>query len=393
MSTMCYHPAESLPLGDSVQELPITMISSICIQGYRGFNRFEMSELGRLNLLVGTNNSGKTSVLEALHLLTSRGDPMSLWQLLWRRGERVSGSMNQRQPQAELDVSHLFTGHETHVGSEFTLSAKNQTPERTVTFSIAELTKRDRQQLLDTEGGAIPSRLVLHIKGNPAPPVETIPLTRSGGILPDALDAPPRRRRHRRSEENSSLFIATESLDSDDLVSFWDKIALTSDEEIVLQALRLLHPGIERIAAQAAMQYYGGHFRGGFIVKLKDHDQPIPIGSMGDGMWRMLSMAIAITQCKGGVFLVDEIDTGLHYTVMSDMWKLIFEASKALDVQVFATTHSFDCIETLANICVGGDLFSGNAVTLQRIETGRPKAVPYTEKEIRVASERGVEVR
>lgn len=65
------------------------MISSIHIEGYRGFSQFDMAGLGRVNLLVGTNNSGKTSVLEALYLLTSQGDPLALYQLLQRRGERL----------------------------------------------------------------------------------------------------------------------------------------------------------------------------------------------------------------------------------------------------------------------------------------------------------------
>ena len=65
------------------------MIHSIEIEGYRGFDRFEMADLGLINLLVGGNNSGKTSVLEAIYLLTSRGDPGSIWQLLWRRGEQL----------------------------------------------------------------------------------------------------------------------------------------------------------------------------------------------------------------------------------------------------------------------------------------------------------------
>jgi AAA15 family ATPase/GTPase len=138
-------------------------------------------------------------------------------------------------------------------------------------------------------------------------------------------------------------------------------------------------------------RYYGSSFRGGFIIKRRGYDQPIPIGSMGDGMWRMLAMAIAITQCRGGVLLIDEIDTGLHYTVMSDMWRLISGAAQELDVQVFATTHSFDCIQSLATVCVSTNARS--AVTLQRIETGRRKAIPYSEAEIKIAAERQIEVR
>jgi len=369
------------------------MISSIQIEGYRGFQHFEMEGLGRLNLLVGTNNSGKTSVLEALHLLTSRGDPMALWQLLWRRGERLPGERNPRHVTPELDVSHLFTGHEAHVGSNFTLSAKNETPERHVTFTIGELSQKKREELLASgEASPITSRLVLRIKGVPPAPVSTLSLTRALGISPDVFEAPPRRLRRRAgTEESPSQFITTESLDSDDLVSLWDKVALTPSENLVLRALQFLDHDIERIAAQSSAQAYF-QTRGGFIIKRSGNEQPIPIGSMGDGMWRMLAMAIAITQCKGGVLLVDEIDTGLHYTVMSDMWRLIFGAAKDLDVQVFATTHSFDCIHSLASVCLS-DTDSANAVTLQRIEMGKRKAIPYSESEIRVAAEKNIEVR
>lgn len=365
------------------------MISSIQIEGYRGFQRFEMSGLGRLNLLVGTNNSGKTSVLEALQLLTSRGDPVALWQLLWRRGERLHGGRNTGNMPPELDVCHLFTGHDQHVGSKFTLSAKNETPERSVAFSINELSAKERKEMGET--GPITSRLVLQIKGHPSSPVSNIPLTRAGGIGPGVLESPARSIRRRASEANPSQFITTESIDSEDLVSLWDKVALTPNEDLVLRALRFLDPDIERIAAQSSSPSYFG-VRGGFIIKRRDYEQPIPIGSMGDGMWRMLAMAIAITQCKGGVLLVDEIDTGLHYTVMSDMWRLIFGAAKDLDVQVFATTHSFDCIHSLAAVCVS-DTDAKNAVTLQRIEMGKSKAIPYSESEIRVAAEKNLEVR
>src|SRR5437660_11295964 len=113
------------------------MISSIQIRGYRGFEGFEMSGLERINLLVGTNNSGKTSVLEAIYILMARGDPWALWQVLWRRGER---GVERGSNRVEVDVSHLFYGHDAHIGSQFYLSAKNQTPEPSVSFRVSEIT-------------------------------------------------------------------------------------------------------------------------------------------------------------------------------------------------------------------------------------------------------------
>jgi hypothetical protein len=369
------------------------MISSIQIRGYRGFADFEMTCLERVNLLVGTNNSGKTSVLEAIYLLASRGDPVALWQVLWRRGERVSGGVDRGDRPVELEVAHLFNGHDLHLGSKFVLVAKNQTPERQVTFSIGEI--KPEQTPTGTVGvnHVAPSRWGLHIKGTPAPSFSVLPLSRSGGVSSDALQTPRRLRGKGMSGDEGEIpsqFITAESLDGSELISLWDKVALTPSENRVLQALRFLDCDIERIAAQAGSQHY--FERGGFIIKLKGREHPIPIGSMGDGMWRMLAMAIAIAHCKGGVLLVDEIDTGLHYTVMTNMWRLVFGAAKELDVQVFATTHSSDCIKSLAELCYMETDVAEN-VALQRIDRGKSKAIPYTADEIEIAAEKQIEVR
>ena len=366
------------------------MISSIQIRGYRGFEDFEMGGLERINLLVGTNNSGKTSVLEALYLLTSRGAPWALWQVLSRRGERLL----ERDPNniPEMDVCHLFRGHDLHMGAKFVLAATNQTPERHLTFTIGEMSEDHTSKTTVREGVQLASRLGLHVKGVPAPAVAVIPLTRAGGVTADSLDLPRRVRVRSFDQETPSQFITTESLSGNELVGLWDRVALTSNEERVLLALQFLEPGIERIAAQAASPNYYAAQRGGFILRMQGHERPVPIGSMGDGMWRMMAMAIAIAQCKGGVLLVDEIDTGLHYTVMAKMWRLIYGAAKELDVQVFATTHSYDCIKSLAELCYT-ETDARENVTLQRIEVGNPKAIPYTEDEIEIAAEKNIEVR
>lgn len=369
------------------------MIHSLKIEGYRCFGNLEMSGLGRINLLVGTNNSGKTSVLEALNLLTSAGDINALWQVSWRRGERLFPE--ERDPRAgqntEIDFRHLFAGHDLHPGSKFSISAQNQTPERSVVFEIGEPTK-DELNVMVAQTNIRPS-LMLRIKGTPIPLVPFLPLSSKEGLSSDAFQFSARRRRVR-NESAKTVFISTESLSADDLIPLWDKIALTPDESLVLRALQFLDQDIERIASQpsALSPYYNPAFRGGFKIKLKGIEQPVPIGSMGDGIWRMLAMAITITQCKGGVLLVDEIDTGLHYTVMSEMWKLIFGAAKEFDVQVFATSHSYDCVHSLAKICVNGQE-DNNSVTLQRIEPGKTKAIPYSEKEIELAASRNIEVR
>ncbi len=118
----------------------------------------------------------------------------------------------------------------------------------------------------------------------------------------------------------------------------------------------------------------------------------IPIGSMGDGIWHILGLALNIVQSMDGILLVDEIDTGLHHTVMESVWKFICDATKRYNVQVFATTHSRDCYQSLAAIC-RDSVSDKSEVTIQRIERGRDCAVSYTEQEIIAAAKRDIEVR
>jgi len=256
-------------------------------------------------------------------------------------------------------------------------------------FTLSEL--KTEKTVGATKGQRlISSRVGLDVKGTPAPMIKQMPLTQFGGLDSDVLQSPRRLRRELLSEFPAQ-FITAESLDGSELISLWDKIALTENEDRVVAALKFLDVDVERIAPQSA----GGQFfytRGGFILKVAHYPHPIPIGTMGDGMWRMLAMAIAIAHCKEGVLLVDEIDTGLHYTVMTNMWRLIFGAAKELNVQVFATTHSSDCIRSLAELCYEETDVAEN-VALQRIERGNPVAVPYTADEIEMAAMNRVEVR
>ena len=373
------------------------MISSIHIEGFRGFERFDMDELGRVNLLVGTNNSGKTSLLEALHLLTSQADPRALWQILWRRGEKAIERTRQADV-AEVDVSNLFTGHELQVNAKFALSALNQHPEQILQFEVAELTEKERRRVRLSEDGL--PKLALRVKGSPQPVTDLIPLSASGMLSAEFLDTP---RGFSGSPSRNFVsrvrYVTTDVMDADDLVEMWNVLALTPGEELVLGALQCIDPDIERIAAISTPfsrhYWHRGSSRSGFIVKHKRFDKPVPIGSMGDGIWRLFSLAIAITQCQGGVLLVDEIDTGLHYTAMSDMWKLIVEAAIKFNVQVFATTHNYDCLNSLASSADTSyqDLFTDLTVSVQRIERDNNHAVSYTEEEIKKAIQHFVEIR
>ncbi|MBU0623362.1 MAG: ATP-binding protein [Candidatus Thermoplasmatota archaeon] len=368
------------------------MLRDLTIDGFRGFEHFEMCDLGRVNLLVGTNNSGKTSVLEAIQMLTT-GHMRSIWGALSRRGERLVDESDRRLRE-EVDVCHLFHGHAMEVGSEFRLSGVNDLTGGSLTATIQERPfDEDSQSPLFEEEEDYTGPLGLLLKGEGFVRVdEKLPLSRRGGLSSDVT------RRLRSTPDESMLstrYITTASMSPDEIVSLYENVVLKPEEDRVIQALKTIEPTIERIATTSKGARFSRGYpgeRGGIVVKCAGVDQRIPIGSLGDGIWRMLGLALALVHAENGVLLVDEIDTGLHFGVMSDMWKLVSETAIRLNVQVFATTHSGDAVDSLAAIS-RADVSEGSDVTIQRLERDEHRAVAYNEQEIVVAAERGTEVR
>lgn len=365
------------------------------IENFRAFERFELDGLGRVNLLVGENNSGKTSVLEAIDLLASRGDLVHIWETLARRGEApddsATGTAN------EVDVTHLFYGHEP---GSFVIRVSDANG-RTSLAAELTLSRMDPAQvaLLPPDGSAFERLRSLYKRAPGYGGTLTISSESDSGSSTTAglpvglggrLDLDSARMFETRDRPTTTArFLTTHSLNADLAAQLFGQIALEDDESSVIQALRSIEPGIERIALVSRSPTGD---RGGLAVRLAGVPRRVPIGSLGDGIWRLLALTLCLVRAKGGVLLVDEIDTGMHYSVLSKMWKLVMETAERLDVQVFATTHSRDCYESLAAIC-REEPEGLSRVSIQRLERDKTRAVAFTEREIVLAAERGIEVR
>ncbi len=361
------------------------MLKSLKIENFRCFPSFEMKQLGRLNLIVGTNNSGKTSILEAIQLLTSQFNLELLRDEMIGRGEYILN--DERNPEIavrrnvrELDICHLFYGHEIDVGSGFSISGDNLDRKEAIFVSI------ENSGQLDLFEDIREFVLSIQYSGKEYEDIK-LPLSPEESLSLDYV-------RRIRRDNNLGLktqFITSSSMKPEDMINLFNRLVLTAEEDFVVEALRTIEPKIERIAP-GDIKYREPSSRIGFRVRLSDNDKPIPIGSMGDGIWRMLAIALAIVNTKNGVLLIDEIDTGLHFTVMSDMWKMIWETAKRLNVQVFATTHSNDCWTSLADIA-NAENPSEEGIAIHRIEKGKQNSIVFTERQIAIAAERNIEVR
>jgi len=373
------------------------MIEALRIRGYRCFPDFRIRGLGQVNLLVGRNCSGKTALLEAVEAVTAHGPQLArVWAPLLRRGERLPEHGDRPSRFTEYDVSHLFFGHTIGIGAKFEIEGESRAayPALRVTIvqrardSYAGPTGLFPEDEFDAEGSPVePVGLSIGLSGSPEPLL--VPITSRGGLRPRAL-GPTYDRLAPDEDVRNTTYVSPDSLTAFTASQYWKSIALTTEEHLVVEALRVLQPDVARVAFVDPPRREGASGRGGLLVLFKGAERPVPIGSLGDGMWRMFCIAVALIRSRAGTLLIDEIDSGLHHSVMENMWWLVLQTAERHDTQVFATTHSSDCVSSLASICRGG---RPGQVSLQRIESGASQAVAYSEEEIWAAARHGIETR
>jgi AAA15 family ATPase/GTPase len=380
------------------------MLQSLKIEGFRGFQSFEMANLGRINLLVGKNNSGKTSILEAIQFLYVQNNLDIFLETISYRGEFSWLESNRTKV---FEICHLFPGHEIIPSKEIIIIGSRESHQESVTISVKSIPiqlslfsdKNDdlnNDNIFDDEEW---NKLLLSIRWSQSQKPIELELLANGTLARDSIRrmASLSRISHKIGIDNKIelKFLTPFSLTSSDMASLFDNIVLSPLEDLIIESLKIIEPKIERIASIGSGKYSTANnlgVRGGFLIKIKNHDQPIPIGSLGDGFWRMLGLVLAMVNLENGILLVDEIDSGLHFTVMTDMWKVVWETAKKLNIQVFATTHSRDCWQSLAEL-ITEEKITDNEITIQRIDRDKEKAVSFNTRQIYLASERDIEVR
>ena len=104
----------------------------------------------------------------------------------------------------------------------------------------------------------------------------------------------------------------------------------------------------------------------------------VPLSAMGEGMTQIARLVLAIASVPDGIVLIDEVENGIHHSVLPDVWRAIDEAAKQFHTQVFATTHSFECIEA-AHQALGPDGFLLHR--LEASDAGKSLWLPLSQME------------
>lgn len=349
------------------------MLKRLQIRNFRGFNALKIDDLGGINLIAGKNNSGKTSLLEAIFLLAGAGnvqmainrnvirgleseenvkqDPF--WKQLFfnlnmRRSIEIKGFRtsraqlileisSKRRPIDEIPVDSTNGSSATNLVDERALVFKYTGPRGKLVKGHIRMGEKDWNWEVEQPTVDIPFHAI-------------ILLSRIRNIREDAKRLA--------------------------------KVRQRKEGDMLLKALRIFEPrlrSLEENSSSGAPMIWGD-------IGLPEL---VPLPVMGDGMTQIARLVLAIASVPDGVVMIDEVENGIHHSVLGDVWQVIDEAANQFRTQVFATTHSIECV-TAAHESLSTDRFR-----LHRLEISdnANRCVTYEPDAIDAAIRHNLEVR
>lgn len=317
------------------------MYTSVSIHGFRCFGGLTVEPLARVNLIAGQNNVGKTALLEALWMLSHPTAPREALRVSqWRdsvdygQGRLFADLFHRYEPGLAVGLESKGSGSRGYRSLNITHQYRSEQP--IIDWSRVPETELEEEAISDfdldnelvfeyTDDTGVKSSTKAWLDVDPAS-ARLRPVLRDSRKMGAKADYPCVFQ-HSHSRYNARR-----------LASLFGAAQLEGYVSSVEKIIRLLEPELERmetITDSRGIPALYGHIGSGL---------PRPMSVTGDGTKRLLALALSFLRLRNGIMLIDEVENGLHYSALVDVWKNLEWLSREFNVQVFATTHSYECI-------------------------------------------------
>lgn len=369
------------------------MIDFIEINNFRCFDEVRVEGFQRINLITGLNNVGKTALLEAIHLSVHSRHIVPFLNALKHqlRVRKASESLNETdfieiQSSGSGGVNLKIESGEKRVSTD-----QNLMNRYSIDFSITStgftFPYEQKYSIIDNE-------LIYEFSINDPSSGLNFEFTDNYredtgyGLLSfsEFVD---------RNLINTTgfpeyLLIQPSVLSGSEITILYGFAIENGKERFIVDALKVFEPLLEDIKIIPSRE------KGAYDIKAKliGQNKFVKFYNLGEGMRRFITVLAAIWSSKDGYLFIDEIENGIHYTRYEHMWKLILESSREANCQVFATTHSLECIQAYNTVISGLDTDDGVLMELYRQKhTGNFTAKVYDRDLLRYSIEYDHEVR
>ncbi|GAB3793721.1 AAA family ATPase [Spirosoma humi] len=332
---------------------------------------------------MGKNNTGKTSVLEAVAIYASTRDEISTIKLLLqRRGEFYTDSRSYLENNLN-SLSALYSDYspkyfESDLGSGIHIGGLDEEAYMRslyIDFRKAYLTLKtddsgretNEYVVAETENDIEQREFRYEIKFSKGLRQTTYSLDNQIVFLSNRSNNAPAQFQYVDSKNQTQQSIPL----------LYSKIALSDKEDVIINALKIVEPDTERFSLIRDDQP---------IIRLKNGEIR-KLSSMGDGVSRVFTIILSMVSSEGTYLLIDEFENGLHYSVQEKLWEIIFYLAERLNIQVFATTHSNDTIKAFGEVANRNPAYSDAQLIQLRNVNDEISAVLFSTQDVEVATE------
>jgi len=361
------------------------MYQSFKINNFKCFRETTLNSLERVNLIAGMNNVGKTALLEALFLHCGAYNPELTLRLNAFRGiELVKFEFGQwvETPWdsvfSEFDTSKIveLVGENEQTGHRILRLRVIRQPEELAKVRRSVQDSSDKHEVIPSFSSEMAQVLELECTEGEQRRKYYLILDQKGPRVEPMPPLPP----------FPAVFLAARVRirPADDAERF-GRLEIVGQQDVLLKALQVIEPRLRRLAVVVV---------GGIPMLHGDIGlgRLLPLPAMGEGMVRLASLVLAIGNTPNGVVLVDEIENGLHHSILPKVWQAVGEVARQFNIQVFATTHSLECIVAAHRAFSEKERYDFRLHRLERVnETIR--AVTYDQETLEAAIETNLEVR
>lgn len=345
-------------------------IRSLTINNYRGIHSLEIKDLKRINVLLGNNNSSKSSVLEAINILMGANEPSLPIQM---NMERSYKGLNQ---------------------SDFAAFFHNMATDKAIDIHAILDNKADLKLSIRYKKERIAEFIPEKIKGIPSTPLSNWGLEyhyndngniHNSSIIYDIEDEKLKIRGDWNETDSRKALLLAPRYDFNEFISHFNQIVTDKEKSYVLKALKNIEPRISDIVVVGNQVMVDAG-----LAKL------IPINLMGDGTRKLFTIITAMYNAKNGIILIDEIDNGLYYKSMKTLWKAVLTMATTFDIQVFVSTHSIDSLNALSELLDKEEVVlqnDVNVITLRKYEEDNITAYNYLFEDFNYLLKREEEIR
>ncbi|MDR3272723.1 MAG: ATP-binding protein, partial [Flavobacteriaceae bacterium] len=173
-------------------------------------------------------------------------------------------------------------------------------------------------------------------------------------------------------------FIAFNSVYEEDIYKLYNNLKTKSDKENLIRTLQV----IDKKITDVELRQNFDDLENVFLLSFENKDEFVPVNYLGDGFKRIFYIALKTLSLKGKRIMIDEIETGIHHSRQKDFWLSIIKICQEMDVQLFATTHSRECLNSFIEIANKIEIADNARVISMQEEDSVVKTYTYFAKNL-----------